>query len=279
MFDLFDDPDAGNEPSEAVALGAADPAASGIAPFLASSSAQADFFDPHSVIGRPDVQTAVWEQQRYDDNCAPTAEGMIIRQFGYDCDQDQFAYISAANGWYNPGEGTSAEDIGRMMDAFGIENHSVEHAGVADLVNELASGHGVVVTVNSDQLWSSGPLHSLLHSVTQLLGLDSSENLPADHALCVTGFDFSDPAHPQVLLNDSGHPDGQAASYPLEKFVDAWENGDFHYVATDDPLPSITQTQLAELRGFDWGRFGPMPDPIRNPVANPFDNFDFVRKI
>ena len=113
------------------------------------------------IVGCPDTQADYWEMQHFDDNCATTAEGSIIKQFGYDYDQDQFAYISAANGWYAPGGGTSPEDVGNMMDLFNIPNHTVQNAGVADLIAELSQGHGVIVGVRSEQLWDQGLLAEL----------------------------------------------------------------------------------------------------------------------
>ena len=227
--------------------------------FLSTGAAQEEFINPISadgdVVGRPDIQAVAWEHQKYADNCAPTAEGSIIKQFGYDMSQDDFAYFSHANGWYAPGEGTSPADIGKMMDAFGIENHTVTNAGVSDLINELSHGHGVIVSVKADQLWGEGLLHNIWSFVAEKIGLDNPDFMPADHALCVTGFDFSDPAHPQVVLNDSGTPYGQGVNYPLDKFVDAWKNGGCYYTATDNPLPSLDAAQIADLNHYDWSQF------------------------
>ncbi|MBQ6340289.1 MAG: C39 family peptidase [Kiritimatiellae bacterium] len=203
------------------------------------------------IVGCPDTQADYWELQHFDDNCAPTAEASIIKQFGYDYDQDQFAYISAANGWYTPGGGTSPEDIGNMMDLFNIPNHTVQNAGVADLIAELSQGHGVIVGVRSEQLWDQGPLAELKNFVVRKAGLDTSEWNPADHAIVVTGMDFSDPSNPMVLVNDSGEPGGQAHAYPLDRFVDAWQNSDFYYTATNNPLPSMAH-DTSMLASFNW---------------------------
>jgi len=208
-----------------------------------------------SIIGCPDVQADYWEMQHFDDNCAPTAEGSIIKQFGYDYDQDQFAYISAANGWYTPGGGgTSPEDVGNMMDLFNIPNHTVQNAGVADLISELSQGHGVIVAVRSEQLWEQGPLSELKNFIIQKAGLDTSEWNPADHAIVVTGIDFSDTHNPMVLVNDSGEPGGQAHAYPLDRFMDAWQNSDFYYTATNSPLPSMSQDS-SMLASIDWSAY------------------------
>lgn len=231
------------------------------------------------VVGRPDTQADYWELQHFSDNCAPTAEASIIKQFGYNYDQDAFAYISQANGWYTPGAGTSPEDIGNMMDLFNIPNHTVENAGVSDLLAELSQGHGVIVSVRSDQLWDQGPLNELKNFIIKKAGFDSAEWTPADHALVVTGVDFSDAGHPMVLVNDSGDPSGQAHPYPLDKFVDAWQNGGCYYTATNGVLPSITR-QNEMLASVDWDAFGGLSTPQVTPTVSDFyANDDFLRSI
>ena len=80
------------------------------------------------------------------------------------------------------------------------------------------------------------------------LGLDKAEFSPADHAVAVTGIDLSDPSNPMVILNESGSPDGAGVRYPLDRFMDAWDNSDCYYVATDG-----TPTQ--DLGQFDIGMF------------------------
>ena len=190
------------------------------------------------IIGNPEVQADYCEPQMWADNCLVCAETSIIKQFGIDIDQGSAAYNSAVNGWYMPGCGTSATDMGNLMDLYGVENHTVTNATVADLAQELKSGHGVVVGIRSDQLWDQGPGQELINFLAKLVGVDTSEYQPADHAIVVTGIGES-PDGPVVYINDSGVPDGAAQPYPLDRFMDAWENGGFTYTATDDALPSI----------------------------------------
>lgn len=204
------------------------------------------------MIGIPDVQADFCEQQIFDDNCAVVAETSIINQFcpGLNLDQETAAYISATNGWYHPGGGTSPDAIGNMMDKFGIDNHTNTCATAADLAMELQQGHGVIVGVNSSELWETGPLAEIKHEICKACGLDNPVWSPADHAVTITGIDVSDPDHPMAILNDSGV--GATVKYPLDKFIDAWENSGCYYVATNDPLPSMSNVG-SELSQF-WGR-------------------------
>lgn len=207
------------------------------------------------MIGAPDIQADFSEMQIFDDNCAVCAEMTIIDQFRPDLDltQADAAYISAENGWYMPGYGTPMEDIGNLMDVFGIENHTVTNATIADLASELQQGHGVIVSVNSSQLWETGPLAEMKSFIYKTLGIDNPESMPADHAITVTGIDMTDPQNPQVIINDSGVPDGAAVAYPLDKFMDAWENGNFYYTATNQPLPSLQEQNIGD--DDFWGDF------------------------
>ncbi|MBQ9727724.1 MAG: C39 family peptidase [Kiritimatiellae bacterium] len=202
----------------------------------------ANLYDDASsgILGVPNAQADFWDMQEFADNCEPTSESFIIRQFGFDnISTNDFAYISQANGWYVPGGGTNPEHIGEMMDLFGIENHTLPNASLDDLAREIAEGHGVIVGVRSNQLWEQGPLQELWNWFAKTFGFDNPWDQPADHALCVTGFDVSDPDHPMVIVNDPGHPEGAGQAYPLDRFMDAWENSNFHMTATDDPLPSF----------------------------------------
>ena len=112
----------------------------------------ANLYDDASpdILGVPNAQADFWDMQEFADNCEPTAESFISRQFGYDnISTNDFAYISNANGWYQPGGGTSPDDIGNMMDMFGIENHTYSNASIENLASELMEGHGVIVGVRS----------------------------------------------------------------------------------------------------------------------------------
>ncbi len=215
----------------------------------------------------PDYSIDAWEQQMLPDTCAVVSEMSIINQFGYDLTQDQASFISAEHGWYHPGGGTPMGDIGNMMDLYNIPNHTVFDATIKDLAAELQAGHGVIVGVNSSELWKTGPLADLNEFLCETFGIDN----PADHAVVVTGIDVSDPSQPMVVINDSGHPDGAGARYPLDQFIDAWENSGFYYTATDNPIPSNDIETIGGLE--DWGKWltgGIVGGTIFAATGNPF---------
>lgn len=199
------------------------------------------------VFGDPQDQSDFWELQNQPDNCAVASELSIMHQFGINLTQDQANYISAENGWYHPGGGTTPDDVGNMMTMYNIPNHTRVNATAADLARELQQGHGVIVGVNNEDLYDYGPLQNLFNAVKDDLGFSS-----ANHAVVVTGIDASDPEHPMVVLNDPGHPDGQGATYPLDQFMDAWQNSDFYYTATDQAIPHNDLNSIEQIDFSKW---------------------------
>lgn len=177
------------------------------------------------------------EFQIRPDNCAVEAERSIINIFlDSPLTQQEAIYISSSHGWYQPGVGTSQADIGQMMDTYNIPNHTVVNASVTDLAGELAQGHGIIVGVDSEELWDTGLLAELKQWLSNTFGIDFGDT-GANHAVVVTGIDVTDPNNPMVIINDSGVPNGQGQPYPMDKFLHAWEDSNCYYTATDVPLP------------------------------------------
>lgn len=213
--------------------------------------------DNEYFIGDPASQMDDWIFQNTNDNCAVAAEMSIINQFiDGGISLDDASYISASNGWYQPGMGTDPSEIGNLMDLAGIPNHTVMGATIDELALELHNGHGVIVGVNADEIWDQGILNEIKQFFLDAFGLDNIN--PANHAVVVTGIDMSDPDHPMVIINDSGTPNGAAVKYPLDQFLDAWENSGFYYTATTAPIPD---------------------SPLASPSSPGFDFIDFATTI
>ena len=150
--------------------------------------------------------------------------------------------------------GTNPDEIGNLMDMHGIPNHTVMGASIHDLALELQNGNGVIVGVNSSELWDQGIWNDIKEFFYEAFGLDTAEFNPADHAVVITGIDLSDPDNPMAIINDSGMPNGAAVRYPLDQFVDAWDNSGFYYTATDVRIPDSPYASPSSL-DFDLGDF------------------------
>lgn len=124
-------------------------------------------------IGDPDSQNQFWEYQVYGDTCAIAAQTSILNQYlDHPVSLDEALYVSYANDWYVPGGGTSPEDVGNLLNAYGIPTHSVAHGTVEQLAAELQQGHSIVVGVNSGQLWDQGPTAEFWNWVVKAFGFD-----------------------------------------------------------------------------------------------------------
>lgn len=173
------------------------------------------------VVGTPDDDAGFWQPQTTAFTCAVMAQrGVIEAMTGEDVSEAQLVYEATADGCLSDG-GMSPYDVGRLLDDHQVPNHVVDHGTVGDLVAELSLGHKVIVGVDAGELWDTD------------FALEDFFGQAADHAIWVTGIDDSDPAHPQVIVNDSGDPQGAGRAYDLDRFVNAWADSGFFYVATD----------------------------------------------
>jgi hypothetical protein len=164
--------------------------------------------------------------------CAVVSQEMILHQFGINVSEAQLVYDATVHGWLTD-SGTQPLDVGNLLEFYGVPTHAQYGANVESLAAELAQGHKVIVAVNSGELWGSHwPFASWLQSGG------------ADHALVVTGLDLSDPAHPHVVVNDPGDPQGAGKPYPLDQFLHAWSGSGRFFVATDHPPPNLAADPL-----------------------------------
>lgn len=220
-----------------------------------------------AVIGTPNADTAHWQQQDTDFTCAVQAQRGIIEQFtGEPISESQLVYEATANGWLTD-KGMSPDDVGNLLELHGIPCHSNTDASVHDLLGELAHGRKVIVGVDSGELWNGEPIEDFFHQ-------------SADHAIWVTGVDFTDPNNPQVIMNDSGDPDGAGKQYALNEFMDAWEDSGFNYVATDFAPNGITPDWGHQLTNFLDSHHD--PHGVLNTeqvLASPYHDYDFASYI
>ena len=198
------------------------------------------------VVGTPDIDQAYWEHQTTNFTCAVEAQRGIIEEFtGQNVSEAQLTYEATAHGWLSD-HGVSPADVGRLLEFHKIPCHSMTGATVENLMAELSQGHKVIVGVDAGKIWhNESPVHEFFHH-------------SADHAIWVTGVDMKDPSHPQVIVNDSGKPDGAGNVYDLQTFANAWHESGFFYVATNDAPPDMS---FAVGHGFDTNA-GVFPDLV-----------------
>ncbi|MBR5640291.1 MAG: hypothetical protein IKW83_11280 [Muribaculaceae bacterium] len=171
--------------------------------------------DPDMILGDPEESLDYWEYQGEDGPCALYAQMFVIEELsGVDIDIDDFINEATENGWYEDGEGTPILNMNQMLDYYDIDNEMGFNKSMDDIVECLSDGGKVIVSVDAAQIW---------------YGEDTDIFSPmsgANHAVEVIGIDNSDPDNPMVILNDSGHPNGQGEMVPLDVFENAWNEGD-----------------------------------------------------
>lgn len=181
----------------------------------------------------PPVEGAAehWHEQERGDTCAVVSQEFILDDFtGIDHSEAELQQIAEANGWYTPGGGTAPDDVGKILEYHGIPVEQQNGATLSQLEQALTERDGVIVGVDSSEMWSPG--------FDPDEPLDNYPGVPgqgADHAVQVIGLDYSDPARPTAVLNDPGVPDGQATEVPLNAFLEAWEDTGYYLVTAHRP--------------------------------------------
>lgn len=230
-----------------------------------------DFMDNHyfnadmhtdSIIGDvtpfPDVMSHDIIQHQ-SDTCAIKSQQIILHSFGLDISEELLTIEATSKGYYIPGHGSNARDVGSLLEDHGVGTHSKTNATIYDLMYELAQGHKIIVGVDADELWRPSYFNDLF-----------GEN--ANHALIVTGINTSNPFDTRVIITDPGTGD-VARSYPIEQFLDAWHDSACFMVATDE-APALSYpngTYNHEMVNFDYS-LGHIPS-----IGNiPYDVFAFT---
>lgn len=197
-------------------------------------------------------------------SCAVRSQQIIMRDYGIQIQQKDLMDYAAEKGWYNPDlkhGGTPTKDIGNLLETCGISTHTSYDNTVYDLVKELESGHRVIVTVDSKELWTEP-------GSEEWKFFQSMKN--PNHALVVAGARI-DPLHPEnstVILTDPGRGDA-FIEYKMGHFVQAWQDSDFYMMATDVPAP-YQYNELTE--SMELSNFATEYTLAKFPFHNEFSN-------
>lgn len=130
------------------------------------------------IIGDPETDMENWHLQTEANSCAIACQEFVAEQL-LDAEFSEKDMIKAARekGWYNPEIGTTPNDVGKLLEAVGLEAERGSRFSVADLAGELETEGKVIVGVNNMVLHN--PEYADLPGIS------------ANHAVQVIGF-----AHP-----------------------------------------------------------------------------------
>lgn len=179
------------------------------------------------------ISDPIFIQQPDDHSCALRSQQIVLRDFGIDIPFEQLERIALDNGVYT-NEGTYTYDIGKVLEIAGVGMHQVSGSSMYDLMNELAQGHRVIVSVDANELWYNDTLFGKLKNWFD----DAIGRQGGNHALIVAGVEINpnDVNDIKVVLTDpgAGH---LRIEYPAEQFMDAWKDSNCFMAATDNPAP------------------------------------------
>lgn len=186
-------------------------------------------FDLDTVAGDPAGDARWWNHQAAGDTCAVVAQQGILESLLHrDVPQDEIVRVAQEHGWYHPGEGTLPDDLGRVLEAYGIPVERGHDYSMRDLYNALLDGHKVMVGLDSDEIWDpqAGPD-----------GLPADQFGGADHAVWVTGITTDIHGNLCVVVNDSGKPDGCHDVILVADFLNAWDDcGNFAVITHEEKM-------------------------------------------
>lgn len=179
------------------------------------------------------ISDPVFVQQPDDHSCALRSQQIVLRDFGIDIPFKDLEQIALDNGVYS-NEGTYTYDIGKVLQLAGVGMHQTIGNSVDDLINELAQGHRVIVSVDAYELWHNNTMAEKMRNWFK----DAIGNQGGNHALIVAGIEI-DPNHPKnskAILTDpgAGH---LRIEYPMEQFKGAWGDSNCFMAATNDSAP------------------------------------------
>lgn len=175
-----------------------------------------------------------WSEQVFSFNCTVAVAQDILTAFGVEISEGELTEIMIREGLLTE-QGGSLATVGATLHYGGIPSHTVIDATIDDIFAELIAGHKVVIPVDSSELWDQSFFGEMWDRMEDIGG-----GIP-DHVVWITEIDMTNPDNPIVTVNDTGHPDGQGAQYPLDDFRDAWADSRFSYIAT-----SITPAEYVQ---------------------------------
>ncbi len=174
-----------------------------------------------NLIGNPQFDASHFHEQSYDNTCAIVAQQGILESHGIVVSEDELMRIAAQNGWFTQ-DGTLMNDMGELLEHFGIDIDYGSNASIHDLVAQLSQGEKVIVGLDASEIWSP-------ESNGDFTNWYAAELPDQGHAVWITGIDLENEV---VYMNDSGISNGGGRAVALSDFMNAWEDFGNNYCTT-----------------------------------------------
>jgi uncharacterized protein YvpB len=178
--------------------------------------------------GEPNLDAELWHQQVYPDTCAVVSQEFILESYiDQDFSEEELANEAMSKGYYKPGFGTYPDQVGSLLEDYGIEIERSDGHTIEDIADRLSKDQKIIVSVDSNELYAPSDEEQL----KDLLYIPQ-----ANHAVMVTGYDSSTQT---VYLNDPDHPEGAGIKVGLEDFENAWDDS-FNFMVNTVNAPSMS---------------------------------------
>lgn len=213
--------------------------------------------NPLQIGETPEGTFSAYVKQGYSDTCAIMSQKIILDAYGIHYTEDELREQAKELGLYTDGQGTSINDMGKLLIHNNCPCTNYIGGNIADIVKAFSEGKMVMMAVDSGELWRTGFLGRLWEKLEDKIPFIGGP----DHALLVTGIDASDPEHVMVIVTDPGSGELNKP-YPIEQFIDAAKDSNFFMTVTDTPRPNVFEayhvpemTHLTKIGDLSYHEF------------------------
>jgi len=175
-----------------------------------------------SMVGNPDEWAFYYHAQTNPSSCALVAQQGILKTFGIEVSESDLIDTGIENGVFSNHNGTPMENVGDILEIYGVKTEKFYNGDIENLIDELKDGNKVIVGLDANEVWS--PQSSL-----DPFNYWKTELPDSGHAVWITGIDKEQGV---VIMNDSGIPNGQARVVEINDFLNSWEDYNNFYCTT-----------------------------------------------
>lgn len=177
--------------------------------------------------GDPLTDANYWRQQEGDMSCAVVAQICVYESLtGEHIPESDAANYASQQGWFDPTSGTPLEYTSNILEVFGINTVQSNNASLDTLENALSMGDKPIVGLDGNEIWN--PQYDQYGN--------SLEQENAGHAVWVTGINYQSNGSVDIILNDSGTPNGSSSVVDYYDFMNAWSDFDNFVAIADNPF-------------------------------------------
>ncbi|MBR6164384.1 MAG: hypothetical protein IKQ45_00470 [Clostridia bacterium] len=166
--------------------------------------------------GTPEKDAEHWHRQGEAYSCAVVCQEFVAEQLlDRDFSEQSLIEFAKERGWYDPESGTTANDVGKILESLGIHVERAKDLNLRDLAQELDSGAKLICGVNS--------------AIMAKPELAEVPGFNINHAVEVIGIKQT-PSDTWVILNDPGLEGGRGVQIRASTFLKAWKPGNNYTV-------------------------------------------------